>query len=105
MVMAGLVPATPINVARPCLTNRGRRDKPGDDARGLSTPKGSALVIKNFGIREGYPAQAWASTTATAVMLTMPRAVTDGVRICAGLAVPIRIGPTASASAIVLIDS
>ena len=40
--------------------------------------------------------------TATAVMLTMPRAVTDGVRICAGLAAPIRIGPTGSASAMII---
>ena len=41
-----------------------------------------------------YPAHSCASTTATAVMLTTPRAVTDGERICAGFAVPIRIGPT-----------
>jgi hypothetical protein len=33
MVMAGLVPATPIMIARPCLNYRGRRDKPGDDDR------------------------------------------------------------------------
>jgi hypothetical protein len=32
-------------------------------------------------------------------MLTTPRAVTEPVRICAGLAAPIRIGPTGSASA------
>ena len=97
-VMAGLVPATPINVARPCLTNRGRRDKPGDDGMRCRCQR-SLLTI------ESYPAQACASATATAVMLTMPRAVTDGVRMCAGLAVPIRIGPTASASAMVLIAS
>ncbi len=36
----------------------------------------------------------WASTTATAVMLTMPRAVMEGLRMWAGFAVPIRIGPT-----------
>jgi len=30
-VVAGLVPATPIIIAR-CLPIRGRRDKPGDDA-------------------------------------------------------------------------
>jgi hypothetical protein len=31
MVMAGLVPATPIMMARPCPGYRGRRVKPGDD--------------------------------------------------------------------------
>jgi hypothetical protein len=31
LVVAGLVPATPITVAL-CLSVRGRRDKPGDDA-------------------------------------------------------------------------
>ena len=30
-VMAGLVPATPIMMERPCDGDRGRRDKPGDD--------------------------------------------------------------------------
>ncbi len=30
-VMAGLVPAIPLSDARPCLPNRDRRDKPGDD--------------------------------------------------------------------------
>ena len=35
--------------------------------------------------------------------LRTPRAVTDGERICAGFAVPIRIGPTGSASATDLI--
>src|SRR3954469_13208482 len=44
-------------------------------------------------------ARSCASTTATAVMLRMPRAVTDGVRMWAGRAGPIRIGPTGSASA------
>ena len=43
-----------------------------------------------------------ASTTASAVMLTTPREVTDGVRMCAGLSVPSRIGPTCSASIMVL---
>src|SRR5262245_14655575 len=47
---------------------------------------------------------ACASTTATAVMLTTPRAVTDGVRIWAGRAAPIRIGPTGSASASTLMS-
>ena len=42
---------------------------------------------------------ACASTTAIAVMLTMPRGVTEGVRMCAGRAAPMRIGPTGSASA------
>jgi hypothetical protein len=50
-------------------------------------------------------AQSWASTTATAVMLTTPRAVTDGVRMCAGRAAPTRIGPTGSASPSTLISS
>ena len=39
-----------------------------------------------------------ASTAANAVMLTTPRAVVDGVRMCAGRAAPMRIGPTGSAS-------
>ena len=46
-------------------------------------------------------ARRWASTTLSAVMLTMPRAVTDGVRTCAGRAVPSSIGPTCSPSAAV----
>src|SRR5581483_6504178 len=44
------------------------------------------------------PARSWASTAATAVMFRMPRAVTDGVRLWAGRAGPIRIGPTGIAS-------
>lgn len=43
-----------------------------------------------------YPVAA--SATAMAVMFTTPREVTEPVRICAGLAVPSRIGPTGSAS-------
>src|ERR1041384_4311817 len=39
-----------------------------------------------------------ASTAANAVMLTTPRAVVDGVRICTGRAAPMRMGPTGSAS-------
>jgi hypothetical protein len=46
----------------------------------------------------------WASTTATAVMLTMPRAVIDGVSICAGLAAPSRTGPTGKASVMTLVS-
>ncbi len=45
----------------------------------------------------------WASPTATAVILTMPRAVIEGVSICAGLAAPSKIGPTGKASAMVLV--
>src|SRR5690606_26083984 len=37
-----------------------------------------------------------ASLAAIAAMLTMPRLVVDGARICAGERGPIRIGPTAS---------
>jgi hypothetical protein len=44
-----------------------------------------------------YPSAA--SAAAIAVMFTMPRAVTEGVRTCAGLAGPIRIGPTGKALA------
>src|SRR5690349_16264107 len=44
------------------------------------------------------PARSCASTAATAVMFKTPRAVTEGVRICAGRAGPIRIGPTGTAS-------
>ena len=50
------------------------------------------------------PSRACASTTAIAVRLTMPRAVTDGVRMCAGFAGPIRIGPTGSESARILVN-
>jgi len=45
----------------------------------------------------------WASATAIAVILTMPRAVTEGVSTCAGCAAPSRMGPTGSASAIILV--
>src|SRR5450759_1755106 len=48
---------------------------------------------------------ACASTVATAVMLTIPRAVTAGVTMWTGRAAPIRIGPTGSASANTLISS
>jgi hypothetical protein len=48
---------------------------------------------------------ACASTTATAVMLTMPRAVVEEVTTWTGRAAPIRIGPTGSASASTRIDS
>jgi hypothetical protein len=44
-----------------------------------------------------------ASATETAVMLIMPRAVTEGVRIWAGLAAPIRIGPTGRVSAMIIV--
>src|SRR5829696_9674590 len=39
--MAGLVPAIPIDMARSCLLNRDRRDKPGDDE---SEQAGHAVV-------------------------------------------------------------
>ena len=32
-VMAGLVPAIPLREAEPCVAQRDRRDKPGDDVR------------------------------------------------------------------------
>jgi len=48
-------------------------------------------------------ARSCASTAATAVMFSTPRAVTEGVRIWAGRAGPIRIGPTGTASARTLI--
>jgi hypothetical protein len=35
-----------------------------------------------------------ASTTASVAMLTTPREVTDGDRMCAGIEEPSRIGPT-----------
>jgi hypothetical protein len=50
-----------------------------------------------------YARAACASTTAIAVMLTTPRAVTAGVRIWAGRAAPTRIGPTGKAPASSLI--
>jgi hypothetical protein len=37
----------------------------------------------------------FASATASAVMLTMRRTVTYGVRMCTGLAAPSRMGPMA----------
>ncbi len=36
----------------------------------------------------------FAARTARAVILTTPREVTEGVRICAGREAPIKIGPT-----------
>src|SRR5215468_3498532 len=59
------------------------------------------IFAENVKIRftSAYEEHACASTAATAVMLTMPRAVTDGVSTWAGCAAPIRIGPTGSASA------
>src|SRR6185436_20005229 len=47
-------------------------------------------------------ARRWASTTLSAVMFRMPRAVTDGVSTCAGAEVPSSIGPTCRPSAAVL---
>src|SRR5579885_130671 len=44
-----------------------------------------------------------ASATETAVILMIPRAVADGVRMWAGFAAPRRIGPTISASAIIIV--
>ncbi len=35
-------------------------------------------------------ARSWASTTATALMFTMPRAVTEGARMCTGRDMPIK---------------
>ena len=58
----------------------------------------SAVVV---GCRHIRP---WASTTAMAVMLRMPRAVVDGVRMCAGLSAPMRIGPIDRASVITLVS-
>src|SRR5262249_18014495 len=52
------------------------------------------LEIGGPQIRHGRAAVACASTTASALILTMPRTDTVGVRICAGWAAPIRIGPT-----------
>jgi hypothetical protein len=63
-------------------------------------------VSRRFGMaNEEEPAQLFpcASATETAVMLMMPRAVTEGVRIWAGLAAPIRIGPTGKVSAMIIV--
>ncbi len=46
-----------------------------------------------------------ASTTANAVMFMMPRDVVSGVRMWAGSAAPMRIGPTGRASAMTLVSS
>ncbi len=56
-------------------------------------------------VSRGVQAQLFpcASATETAVMLMMPRAVTEGVRIWAGLAAPIRIGPTGRVSAMIIV--
>src|SRR3984893_14882821 len=51
----------------------------------------------------GYQLFPWGSAAETAVMLMMPRAVTEGVRIWAGLAAPIRIGPTGRVSAMTIV--
>src|ERR1700745_1167433 len=57
---------------------------------------GSPIHVNRLGCC--FPARSCASTAATAVMLRMPRAGTDGVRMLAGRAGPIRIGPTGMAS-------
>src|ERR1700730_2095461 len=44
-----------------------------------------------------------ASVTETAVILMRPRTVTEGVRIWAGIAAPIRIGPTGEVSAMIIV--
>ncbi len=65
MVMAGLVPATPINAARPCRGNRGRRAKPGDDG-------GAGLRIEAL-VRTLYSAGSFAGSDAGTTSFTAPR--------------------------------
>src|SRR5690606_29866498 len=48
------------------------------------------------------PSQVTASLAVIAVILTTPRLVVEGARICAGACVPMRMGPTASALSISL---
>jgi len=83
-----LAERTPHPALRAIFSHKGRR---------IYTARASFPYVNNVGCC--LAARSWASTTATAVMLRMPRAVTDGVRMCAGRAGPIRIGPTGSASA------
>ena len=63
----------------------------------------SPRAVKGYLTTPGFYPPA-ASTAAIAVMLTMPRAVTEGVRTWAGFAGPMRIGPTGSASEIMRVS-
>src|ERR1700754_2578277 len=53
---------------------------------------------QSFTIVRGFPARICASTQATEVMLTTRRTVAWGVRMWAGLATPMRIGPMTTPS-------
>jgi hypothetical protein len=63
----------------------------------IETRFGSVSQLKREYFHNNYDAASCspcpAPTTATAVMLTMPRTVEAGVTICAGFAAPSRIGP------------
>ena len=69
----------------PCATSRASVNLP-REGRGLAV---GDLISR---------LSACASTTASAVTLTMPRAVTDGVTMCAGRVMPSNIGPTCKPS-------
>ena len=77
---------------------RGANGMAGEWGHATVEPEGHPCGCGNRGCLEQC-----ASATAIAVMLITPRAVTDGVRMCAGHAAPMRIGPTGSASASTLI--
>jgi len=96
----------------PSLASRGAENKRGAAASGGEVAPARARPVQELyspqmaatrraSMPVGIPA--CASATERAVMLTMPRGVTDGVNIWAGLATPIRIGPTGNASAMIFV--
>ncbi len=74
--------------------------RPGPDCRVRPLRAGPAGP-RGWVFRAGHPrrlARIWASMAAMAVTLTTRREVASGVRMCAGLSRPIRIGPMATPS-------
>ena len=71
---------------------------------GVAIPGLPSTLTARAGQGAGKQGPTAASVAAIAVMLTMPRAVTEGVSTCAGLAGPMRIGPIGSASAITRVN-
>src|SRR5262245_1095870 len=87
----------------PCTATRPHISPTFPGCKRFLAPSTSGVpCVRHFnsaGAGHGPFAVSCASTTATAVMLTTPRAVTEGVRMWAGRAAPMRMGPTGSASA------
>ena len=68
----------------------------GAHSRGGPSHRVAAQIDQVLHANRRLPAPRLASTTASAVMLTMRRTVAAGVRMCAGAAQPSRIGPIAT---------